>query len=140
MPTRSRRSSARAASLAVAALKAMTGEALGASGALQVDDLIETLRDGLLPGVPVLEAFDPEVRLRPSAASRKVRVERARVSAAGLRRRLLRAGARPGGLQCEILVARCPPVDPSTQQRQCRRHCRCLNSNCVRSALPSPAR
>ncbi|HVT19281.1 MAG TPA: beta-ketoacyl synthase N-terminal-like domain-containing protein [Thermoanaerobaculia bacterium] len=47
-----------AAGLPVTAVKAMLGEALGASGALQAVELIAGLRDGVLPGILGLEATE----------------------------------------------------------------------------------
>jgi len=49
----------RAATLPVAAVKSMVGEALGASGAFQAATLLETFRTGELPGVAGLEELDP---------------------------------------------------------------------------------
>lgn len=72
---------ARAGTLPVTAPKAMLGETLGAAGALQVVDLVETLRDGVLPGVAGLETLDPAVRLQPRALSRELRLEQALVTA-----------------------------------------------------------
>ena len=43
----------------VTAIKSMIGETLGASGALQAIDLVETLRNGTLPGIRGLEQKDP---------------------------------------------------------------------------------
>ena len=43
---------ARAATVPVTAIKGMLGECLGASGSLQVVCLLESMRDGVLPGVP----------------------------------------------------------------------------------------
>ncbi|HEY6249779.1 MAG TPA: beta-ketoacyl-[acyl-carrier-protein] synthase family protein [Candidatus Angelobacter sp.] len=60
----------------VTAIKSMVGETLGASGALQAIDLIETMRSGLLPGIPELEEYEPE--LPPLNASREAQPIRAR--------------------------------------------------------------
>lgn len=49
---------ARAAELPVAAVKALLGEALGASGAFQAVDLVESMRRGTLPGVAGLETVE----------------------------------------------------------------------------------
>jgi 3-oxoacyl-(acyl-carrier-protein) synthase len=87
---------ARAGALPVTALKALLGEMLGATGAFQVVDLIETLRDGVLPGVAGLETLDPAVRLSPRADSRELPVERA----------LLTAGL--DGACCALVIARAP--------------------------------
>ncbi len=74
---------ARASSLPVAALKSMLGETLGAAGAFQAVDLLETLRDDKLPGLPGLKSVDPELRLTPTADARDVRLERALITSAG---------------------------------------------------------
>lgn len=47
----------------VTAIKSMTGEALGASGALQAADLLETMGDGVLPGIPLLEQVEDGLQL-----------------------------------------------------------------------------
>jgi len=59
----------RSSLIPVAAIKSMLGETLGASGAFQAIDLIETMRTGLLPGIPELERYEP--KLPPLNASRK---------------------------------------------------------------------
>lgn len=74
---------ARAASLPVAALKGLLGETLGAAGAFQAVDLVETMRDGRLPGVPGYSAGEPMVRLAPRPEAQDVRVRRALITAAG---------------------------------------------------------
>jgi len=51
---------ARAADLPVTAVKSMLGEALGASGGLQIVALLGTLGDGLLPGIPGLERTEDD--------------------------------------------------------------------------------
>jgi 3-oxoacyl-[acyl-carrier-protein] synthase II len=48
-----------AAEVPVTALKSVVGEALGATGALQAIDVVETLRTQLLPGIRGLEESDP---------------------------------------------------------------------------------
>jgi 3-oxoacyl-[acyl-carrier-protein] synthase II len=50
-----------AESVPVTAIKSMLGEALGASGALQVVDVLETLRSHMLPGIRGLEHHAPEI-------------------------------------------------------------------------------
>jgi 3-oxoacyl-[acyl-carrier-protein] synthase II len=69
---------ARAADLPVTAVKSMLGEALGASGSLQIVDLLGTLGDGILPGILGLERADDGFPL-PAArlAARQVHVRRA---------------------------------------------------------------
>ncbi|MBW8876503.1 MAG: hypothetical protein JF614_16180 [Acidobacteria bacterium] len=73
---------ARAADLPVTAIKSMLGEALGASGALQVVALLGTFGDGVLPGIPGLERTDegfPLPGARPAA--QRVEVRRALATA-----------------------------------------------------------
>jgi 3-oxoacyl-[acyl-carrier-protein] synthase II len=69
---------ARAADLPVTAVKSMLGEALGASGGLQIVALLGTLGDGVLPGILGLEHTEAGFLL-PAAgpAARRVRVRRA---------------------------------------------------------------
>jgi 3-oxoacyl-[acyl-carrier-protein] synthase II len=72
---------ARAADLPVAAIKSMLGEALGASGGLQVVALLGTLGDGVLPGILGLEHTEagfPLPGLKPAA--RQVQVRRALIT------------------------------------------------------------
>jgi 3-oxoacyl-[acyl-carrier-protein] synthase II len=45
--------------VAVTAIKSMTGEILGAAGALQAIDMVESLRSGTLPAIRGLEQNDP---------------------------------------------------------------------------------
>ena len=49
--------------LPITAIKAMLGESLGAAGALQVIDMLETIRDGRLPGIVGLEQVDSRCSL-----------------------------------------------------------------------------
>src|ERR1700687_5881780 len=53
----------RAAELPVTAIKAMLGEGLGVSAAWQAVELVETLRDGVLPGIAGLEQLEPGLPL-----------------------------------------------------------------------------
>jgi len=48
-------------SVPVTAIKSMLGEALGASGALQAVDLLQTIATGVLPGIRGLEQHEPEM-------------------------------------------------------------------------------
>src|SRR5215471_7016348 len=54
----------RAAYLPVTAIKSMLGEMLGASGAIQVADLAQSIGDGVLPGIHQLERIDEDNPLR----------------------------------------------------------------------------
>jgi 3-oxoacyl-[acyl-carrier-protein] synthase II len=67
----------------VTAIKAMTGEALGASGALQVLTALETMRTGRLPGVAGLQHLDPSLAIDASPHTREVRASHALVTAIG---------------------------------------------------------
>jgi len=49
--------------LPVTAIKSMLGETLGASGPTQVIDLLETMRDGVLPGIQNLREVDEDLPL-----------------------------------------------------------------------------
>ncbi|HEY0409904.1 MAG TPA: beta-ketoacyl synthase N-terminal-like domain-containing protein [Candidatus Dormibacteraeota bacterium] len=71
----------RAADLPVTAVKSMLGEALGASGGLQIVALLGTFADGVLPGVARLERTEEGFPM-PAAgpAARQVRVRRALVT------------------------------------------------------------
>lgn len=73
---------AHAAALPVAALRALFGEPLGAGGALQAIDALETWRDGRLPGVPGLDA-EPGLQIAPAAEARPVEKGLALLSARG---------------------------------------------------------
>lgn len=65
----------------VTAIKAMTGEALGASGALQAIAVIQAMHAGRLPGIAGLTAPDPDVRLNIAAATGPLDASRAVVTA-----------------------------------------------------------
>jgi 3-oxoacyl-(acyl-carrier-protein) synthase len=72
-----------AAAVPVTAVKAMLGEALGASGALQAVAALGTLRDGVLPGIPDLESPGEGFPLAVSAQSRPVAARRILITASG---------------------------------------------------------
>jgi 3-oxoacyl-(acyl-carrier-protein) synthase len=48
----------RAARRSVTAVKSMLGDTLGASGAMQLIDLVESMRQGMHPGIPNLDKVD----------------------------------------------------------------------------------
>lgn len=50
--------------LPVTAVKSMLGETLGASGPMQAVALLETMRDGVLPGIPQLEEIEDNFPLK----------------------------------------------------------------------------
>jgi 3-oxoacyl-[acyl-carrier-protein] synthase II len=81
----------------VTAIKAMLGETLGASGALQTVDALETLRDCMLPGIKGLEEVEEGFPFAPPAASRQeVDCVNVLVNSVGL-----------DGHSCSLVVARC---------------------------------
>jgi 3-oxoacyl-[acyl-carrier-protein] synthase II len=86
----------RAASLPVTAIKAMLGEGLGASAAWQAIDLVETMGDGVLPGIAGLERLEPGLPLPGAAAATR------RLAPAERRRALLTAAGADG--HCAALV------------------------------------
>jgi 3-oxoacyl-[acyl-carrier-protein] synthase II len=59
----------RAATLPVTAIKAMLGEGLGVSAAWQAVDLLETIGDGVLPGISGLERLEPGLPLPGAVAA-----------------------------------------------------------------------
>jgi 3-oxoacyl-[acyl-carrier-protein] synthase II len=68
-------------SVPVTAIKSMTGETLGASGALQALTAIESLRTGTLPGVAGLTQLDPAIALNVVSDARAHRATHALVTA-----------------------------------------------------------
>lgn len=73
-----------AAELPVTAIKAMLGEGLGVSAAWQVVDLVETIGDGVLPGIAGLDQVEPGLPLplpetAPAATRRLAPAARQRV-------------------------------------------------------------
>ncbi len=97
---------AHASRVPVTAIKAMLGEALGASGGFQAVDLLETLRRGTVPGIAGLEEVEPGFPLGGAgAASRRVELGRRPVGLAVARSwdgpccavLLAGAGAAPAG-------------------------------------------
>ena len=71
--------------ISITAIKSMTGETLGASGALQAIDLIETMRSGVLPGIRGLEQKDPLLpELNFCQARREIHVQSGLINSIGL--------------------------------------------------------
>lgn len=67
----------RAARLPVTAVKSMLGDTLGASGPMQLIDLVETMRQGTLPGIPNLDEVDagfPLPMARPESRELNARI------------------------------------------------------------------
>jgi 3-oxoacyl-[acyl-carrier-protein] synthase II len=58
--------------LPVTAIKSMLGETLGASGPMQAVSLLETMRDGVLPGIPQLEEIEDDFPLKMARAQSHV--------------------------------------------------------------------
>lgn len=80
----------------VTAIKAMVGETLGPAGALQAIDLIETMRTGMLPGVPELDQYGPELpALNISRQQREVKVHCGLVNSVGF-----------DGNACSLVISR----------------------------------
>jgi 3-oxoacyl-[acyl-carrier-protein] synthase II len=75
--------SGRAATLPVTAIQGLLGEALGASGAFQVVDMLETMVDGHLPGISGFELGDEGFTLAASPASTEATVRTALIDAMG---------------------------------------------------------
>lgn len=81
----------------VTAIKSMLGETLGASGAMQVVEALETMRDGVLPGIAGLEEVEEDFPLALARPGRQdVDVVNALVNSVGL-----------DGHSCSLIVARC---------------------------------
>jgi 3-oxoacyl-(acyl-carrier-protein) synthase len=81
----------------VAAVKSMLGEALGAAGALQAVDSLETMRDGVLPGIAGLREVEEDFPLAPIGPGRQeVDGVNLLVSSVGL-----------DGHSCSLIVAKC---------------------------------
>lgn len=68
----------------VGAIKSMTGETLGASGVLQVIDLLETMRTGMLPGIPNLQPAPDLPALNIARQQRSVHASCGLVNGVGL--------------------------------------------------------
>lgn len=92
-----------AAELPVTAIKAMLGEGLGVSAAWQAVDLVETLGDGVLPGIAGLEQLEPGLPLPlPETAPAATR----RLQPAARQRALITAVGADG--HCSALVLGAP--------------------------------
>jgi 3-oxoacyl-[acyl-carrier-protein] synthase II len=79
------------------AIKAMLGETLGASGAMQALDMLETMRDQVLPGISRLEEFEEDFPLALAGSGRqRVDVVNALINSFGL-----------DGHSCSLILAKC---------------------------------
>jgi 3-oxoacyl-[acyl-carrier-protein] synthase II len=75
----------RAAEVPVTALKSVVGEALGATGALQAIDMVETLRTQLLPAIRGLKESDAALpALNFCRSSQNLRVRRGLITSVGI--------------------------------------------------------
>jgi 3-oxoacyl-[acyl-carrier-protein] synthase II len=90
----------RAATVPVTAIKAMLGEGLGVSAAWQAVDLVETIGDGVLPGIAGLERLEPGLPLPGAVAA-------TRQLAPADRRRVLMTAVGADG-HCAALVLGAP--------------------------------
>jgi 3-oxoacyl-[acyl-carrier-protein] synthase II len=83
--------------LPVTAIKSMLGETLGASGPMQAIALLETMRDGVLPGINGLEQVEDDFAFDMiSSDNREIDLETALVNSAGF-----------DGHCCSLVLARC---------------------------------
>jgi 3-oxoacyl-[acyl-carrier-protein] synthase II len=81
----------------VTAIKALLGETLGASGAMQAVDILETMRDEVLPGIPRLEEVEEDFPLALVGPDKQsVDVLNALINSVGL-----------DGHSCSLLLAKC---------------------------------
>lgn len=70
--------------LPVTAIKSMLGETLGASGPMQAVALLETMRDGVLPGIPQLNEIEEDFPLKMvRSASQKTDVANGLINSIG---------------------------------------------------------
>jgi 3-oxoacyl-[acyl-carrier-protein] synthase II len=86
-----------ARSMPVAAIKAMLGETLGASGAMQSVAALETMRDGVLPGIPKLVQVEEGFPLALAGPDKQsVDVSNVLVNSVGF-----------DGHVCSVILAKC---------------------------------
>jgi 3-oxoacyl-[acyl-carrier-protein] synthase II len=125
----------RARELPLGAIKSSLGEALGASGAFQVVDLIEVLADGVLPGIAGLERLEEGLELGgASAVTRRLWQGGARISEGrptagretGVRdeeppRRAVATAWSAGGNCCALVVGGSPAIEQTEDAGGCRR-------------------
>jgi len=83
--------------LPVTAIKSMLGETLGASGPMQAIALLETMRDGVLPGINCLEEVDDDFAFEMIGPdNREIDLEAALINSVGF-----------DGHCCSLVLARC---------------------------------
>lgn len=86
-----------AQNMPAAAIKAMLGETLGASGAFQVVSAIETMREGTLPAIPKFEEAEENFSLAIARkASQKVDVVNALINSVSF-----------DGHSCSVIISEC---------------------------------
>lgn len=83
--------------LPVTAIKSMLGETLGASGPMQAVSLLETMRDGVLPGIPQLNEVEDDFPLTMARSeSQKADVINGLINSIGF-----------DGHCCSLILSRC---------------------------------
>lgn len=83
--------------LPITAIKSMLGETLGASGPLQVAAMLESMRDGVLPGIQRLQEMDDDFALDMAGPeNREIDVQAALINSVGI-----------DGHCCSLVLARC---------------------------------
>lgn len=83
--------------LPVTAIKSMLGETLGAAGPTQTIAVLETMRDGVLPGIKNLEQVDDDFEFEMIGPdNREIDLEKALINSVGF-----------DGHCCSLVVARC---------------------------------
>jgi 3-oxoacyl-[acyl-carrier-protein] synthase II len=91
----------RSAQVPITAIKSGIGETLGAAGALQAIDLLETMRSGMLPGITGLEQVDAELaNLNLCSKSTYVDIHSGMISSVGF-----------DGHACSLIISK-----PQTQE------------------------
>ena len=83
--------------LPVTAVKSMLGETLGASGPMQAIDLLETMRDEVLPGILRLEEIEDSCPLKlAQSKSQEIDVTNGLINSIGF-----------DGHCCSLILTRC---------------------------------
>jgi 3-oxoacyl-(acyl-carrier-protein) synthase len=83
--------------LPITAIKSMLGETLGAAGPLQVTAMLESMRDGVLPGIQNLQETDDDFALDQAGPDNKeIDVQTAMINSVGI-----------DGHCCSLVLARC---------------------------------
>lgn len=83
--------------LPITAIKSMLGETLGASGPLQVAAMLESMRDGVVPGIQCLQEVDDDFALDLAGSDNKeIDVQAGLINSVGI-----------DGHCCSLMLARC---------------------------------